>query len=200
MEGFTADNYSVGWWQLYYGIGENPADWQSARKPILKTNIFGAGSTEKTIGAWDVTRLTGLPETDFALKLKVWDLTGNLYCATTHFEMNRLPRLSISADKWLFSPNGDGVLDEVGISYTTDEPVTLDLQVSKDGQPMRELVAELAHPGGMQTLVWNGKDDAGSVVPDGRYTIMANATDACGNAIQKKLPWYKRVLSRSFMP
>ena len=39
----------------------------------------------------------------------------------------------------------------------------------------------MQHPGGAGSSVWDGRDDSGAFVPNGKYGIAVFATDSCGN-------------------
>ncbi|MEM7828403.1 MAG: Ig-like domain-containing protein, partial [Candidatus Aenigmatarchaeota archaeon] len=197
IEGMTEDNTNVKRYELYYGIGENPTVW----KPAMTRNstgesvtIIGYGPVKGQLGLWDVTDLKG---TTFSLKLKVIDVVGNVSCYTTSFYIdNGVEIVNLTRDKYLFSPNGDRVLDDLNISYQIDEYATVDVKVFKvlqkpdgsyilDSTPVRTIVSGLNHIAGVETTLWDGKDDANSVVPDGRYGIAVFAKDSCGNARMK---------------
>jgi hypothetical protein len=70
------------------------------------------------------------------------------------------------------SPNGDGRLDTVGLSFRLTEPAHVEVFVFKGPQLVATLL-EQDLPAGPGRLSWNG-----SGLPDGRYTLTVNATDA----------------------
>ncbi len=211
IEGIGIDNTGVKRYELYYGVGGNPTAWvpamtkspQNFKGCSQKTRlrylidggipgnqpIIGCGNLEGTVGIWDVTDLKG---TDYSLKLKVTDITGNTSCTTMSFSIDSLIEITqLRTDKTLFSPNGDGVLDDVNITYQIDEYAIVDLKVFKliqsgdnyphDSTPVRTVASGLQHLGGAGNAVWDGKDDAGNIVPDGKYGIAVFASDSCGN-------------------
>src|SRR5262249_48608257 len=92
----------------------------------------------------------------------------------------------------LFSPNGDGIADEVTLLYQTYEPVSLDITISaafEDSNGERHIAGGVRRHletgktllGGSGASTWNGRDDSGTVVPDGLYGMVLLFTDACGN-------------------
>jgi hypothetical protein len=72
-----------------------------------------------------------------------------------------------------FSPDGDGVQDEVGIAFTTQQPERITLHiVDVDGATVRTLLRDV-HVDGERVVEWDGTDDAGrrTTVPDGEYEV-----------------------------
>jgi hypothetical protein len=74
----------------------------------------------------------------------------------------------------VFSPNGDGRRDEmrVGFKVTDADRVTVTM-INAEGDPVRTLVDD--KPVGSYTrlsgIVWDGRDNYGKLVPDGRYRV-----------------------------
>lgn len=202
VEGISEDNINVKRYVLYYGIGENPSYWMPAmtRKfnpvtnAIEKTQITGDSPVRGQLGIWDVTDLKG---TIFSLKLKVIDVVGNVSCYTTSFSVDTVTEItSLGRDKYLFSPNGDGVLDDVNISYEINEYASVDVRVFRllqgadghytlDSAPVRTIVSGLQHLSGTENTSWDGRGDSGAPVPDGKYGVAVFATDSCNNTTIK---------------
>ncbi|TAL66654.1 MAG: hypothetical protein EPN88_08025, partial [Bacteroidetes bacterium] len=196
IEGIAIDNTNVKRYELYYGIGENPKQWMPAmtrkydyiKKAVVDEQIIGYGSKQGKLGVWNLTDIKG---TTFSLKLKAIDTVGNVSCYTTNFSVDDLMEISdISTDKSLFSPNGDGVLDDITINYKIDEYATVDVKVFKllqkddgsyvlDSTPVRTIVSGLQHLGGTENTTWDGKDDSNNIVSDGYHGIAVYATDSC---------------------
>jgi len=74
----------------------------------------------------------------------------------------------------LFSPNGDGRRDRmrVGFSLTVDDRVTVTV-LDQEGEAVRTIVDDepLKAYRRLNAVRWDGKDDDGNRVPDGRYRI-----------------------------
>ncbi|MBN2535184.1 MAG: gliding motility-associated C-terminal domain-containing protein [Spirochaetales bacterium] len=86
--------------------------------------------------------------------------------------------IALSAD--LFSPNGDGQKDTVAIEINTNEPVTGNCVVKDaDGNEI-QYVSVFQD---MTLAEWDGKDETGTVVPDGAYTIEGVLYDLAGNNV-----------------
>ncbi|MFN8108992.1 MAG: FlgD immunoglobulin-like domain containing protein [Thermoleophilia bacterium] len=75
----------------------------------------------------------------------------------------------------LFSPNGDHHRDTARISVHMRVPGTISLDVASGNTVVRRLVTDRAVPRGWVRAAWEGRDDAGKPVPDGRYSIRVNA-------------------------
>lgn len=92
----------------------------------------------------------------------------------------------------VFSPNGDGLDDTVGTSYVISDTGGGDLTetvrvVDSAGETVKTLVdglvpADPPQPGWYEwrSITWDGTDDSGAPVPDGRYRVLLDATDATG--------------------
>ena len=80
-----------------------------------------------------------------------------------------------------FSPNGDGVIDDVRVSVSAADAVAWSGTITAlDGSAPGTVVRAALLGGG--AWLWDGRDDAGAVVPDGRYRIALWAVDVAGNA------------------
>jgi len=196
IEGIATDNIRVKHYELFYGIGENPTSWEPA---VTRSGrqIAGFGSIQGQIGLWDVTNLE---DSDFSLKLKVLDVVGNISCyTTTSFSIDKVIEITgLTVDKGLFSPNSDGFFDDLDISYQIDEFATLDARVfnlikNSNGSyvpdysaPVKTIVTLLQHyAGDTESVMWDGLDNSGMVVSDGKYGVVVYATDTCGNTRQQ---------------
>jgi flagellar hook assembly protein FlgD len=82
----------------------------------------------------------------------------------------------------LVTPNGDAISDSVSLPYSVSEAGTLKAVITApDGvKVVRTITAPVSAGDGK--LVWDGRNDKGAVVPDGRYTVALVGTDAPGNA------------------
>ncbi len=199
VEGVALDNTAVNRYELYYGYGEEPAEWEPALKRIIKNNTvefvpITGGSVKGKLEDWYVEGIYGT----VSLKLKVIDRAGNVTCYTTSFTVKDVVEIDgLSPDKYLFSPNVDGLFDEVNVSYEINEYASVDLKVyplTRNGDnyllgqsPVWTIASEIDHIGGEGYASWDGMTDAG-MAPDGYYGMTVNATDACGNTRTRWTP------------
>ncbi len=90
---------------------------------------------------------------------------------------------SLSVSPSRFSPNSDGVSDRAAIRFRLSErcSVTIRILSPVTGATVRTVVSGLRLYAGARSVVWDGKNDAGSVLPDGRYTVRIFACDMARN-------------------
>ena len=89
------------------------------------------------------------------------------------------PRATVSASFLVFSPDGDGKLDNVQIVQTdTSEEIEW---IGRFIDPEENPVRIVQWSGRAQNYVWNGADDSGNVLPDGDYKYELVSTDRAGN-------------------
>lgn len=70
----------------------------------------------------------------------------------------------------------------LSIRYTLSENAVVYVNVyTTNGTLVRKLATGQAKLAGLNSLVWDGKDDQGNVVPDGTYTVKITAMDSAGN-------------------
>jgi hypothetical protein len=85
-------------------------------------------------------------------------------------------RIQTRGAGFIFSPNGDGRRDNVRFALTlkNSDDVTLAM-VNQDGDVVRTLVDDRAVKAyrtiGLPGVPWDGRDDQGRLVPDGRYRL-----------------------------
>jgi flagellar hook assembly protein FlgD len=86
------------------------------------------------------------------------------------------PNVTVTSDRSAFSPNGDGVQDDIAAFYTLSENGTVTVQVlNSAGMVMRTLMQEQGQTDGQHALTWDGRDDGGQPVPDGLYRVVVTA-------------------------
>ncbi|MCP3961614.1 MAG: DUF11 domain-containing protein [bacterium] len=123
--------------------------------------------------------------------LRFWDRGGNLACVERSYVVDADVRLQVLVDTTVFSPNGDGVLDQVRLDFQAGEAQEVDIEMVPAvfdpnqgwiaaGPRVRVLTDDLPVLG-QGHLVWDGRDDGGAVVADGRYLFLGHTRDDCGN-------------------
>jgi len=80
----------------------------------------------------------------------------------------------------VFSPNADGVSDTVATQTITSEAGSLVVRVA-DASDVTVRSFVVATAAGANSVAWDGRNNAGSIVPDGQYTIRFTPRDAVGN-------------------
>jgi flagellar hook assembly protein FlgD len=82
-----------------------------------------------------------------------------------------------------FSPNGDGDHDSVGFSASASEAGTILGTARNSANQVVSQFAVGTNPNGA-TITWDGRNTAGSPVPDGLYQVQIAARDQAGNVGQ----------------
>lgn len=92
------------------------------------------------------------------------------------------PQISaVSAAPDPFSPNLDGIKDNVSIYFSASEDSGVTIKLYGPSGFVRKLVEDKAITAGAHSEVWNGTNDAGSIVSDGNYLYNITLTDPAGN-------------------
>jgi hypothetical protein len=90
----------------------------------------------------------------------------------------------VSLSRPFFNPS---LGQKIGISFSLAQPGNLTLQIlDRDGYPVRKLVSGKAVEKGKQALDWDGRDDAGEVVPDEAYSFKIDV--ASGGKVDTYFP------------
>ena len=110
----------------------------------------------------------------FLLRLSVFDLAGNHASVQRAVSFAVGPSISdVAVAPPLFSPNGDGVLDETTLRYRVLAPVELQIDVvKKNGDVVRSFHRQHADAGNLHEVVWDGRDGLGHYVADGEYRFV----------------------------
>jgi flagellar motor protein MotB len=88
------------------------------------------------------------------------------------------PRAAVLPDFLVFSPDGDGNRDTVTIRQDTSQEESWQGHFSDS---RGSVVATRSWEDVASSFAWDGRDDAGALLPDGSYTYTLESTDAAGN-------------------
>ena len=95
------------------------------------------------------------------------------------------------------SPNGDGVHESAVVSYGLSTSATVKLDIlNPAAKVVRSLASGKAYRTGTPTLVWDGRNASGNVVPDGRYRVRLTATAPGRQASKSRSVVVDRTLGR----
>jgi len=150
---------------LECGSGEAPTSWIS---------LVGATTTQPNnakIYSWNTSSYTGGV---YTLRLTATDTTGNTQVKTARVRLLWIS--SNSQTEAYISPNNDGIKDATTINATSTQPADWSIAISNSGNSVVRTLATT----NTTTLsqAWDGKDSAGTIVPDGTYTYKIIVTDS----------------------
>ena len=151
-------------------------------KGNIKKVFSGKGTIPSTIvfdGKDDKNVL--LPEGKYRAELNVHYINGNNPTAMSpYFYIDTTkPSASVKSDIMIFSPNGDGNKDNVTLFQETSEEINWKGTI-KNGSG--KVVKTFFWRGKADSkIVWDGRDDKGMLVPDGKYTYLLETSDRAGN-------------------
>ncbi len=150
------------------------------------------GTTIPESFRWDGVMDSGevAPDGKYSYSLQFWDDNDNVSeTGSFDFEIDTVqPEIVLEKPEGIdliFSPDGDGNKDLLAIEQEGSaehywEGQILDL----GGNPVRTYTWEDGAP---TTFEWDGKDDNGTIVPDGVYSYHVKSTDFAGNHKEETL-------------
>jgi subtilase family serine protease/flagellar hook assembly protein FlgD len=180
---------SLAWAQMQPGMVTYPANSGLPSKAATGTmRLYG-------MDRGDTYRLKFDPLRDaVTARLSVYGPSGHLTCTEVTVDVDGAVDASLSIDRTLFSPNGDGVLDDASLTVSALEPVTVKVDVVNavrdpitgvtavlPGPPVATLAADVAMNDGDRLFPWDGKTSTGQIAADGVYALRATIVDGCGN-------------------
>lgn len=91
-------------------------------------------------------------------------------------DWSRAPAVNVAEGQVVFSPNGDRNRDVATVIYSLSDEAAVTVQVlDMQGAVLRTLLRDLSQAPGQHTVLWDGRDERGNVVPDGEYIIQVQA-------------------------
>ena len=139
--------------------------------------------------AWDATDDDGndLPDGDYTLTITARDRSGNRSEPAVRHVVAYGALGSTAASAPVFFPqDGDSLGSRVTFSFDLESPATVDWTVETvDGTLVRTVRAAEALDPGPYAFAWDGRDDAGAMVPRGTYRTVVTATDGEHTATQR---------------
>jgi flagellar hook assembly protein FlgD len=152
---------------------------------ILVKSFSFAGQPDKRLvwdGRDDAGRLAA--DGDYEYRLVSTDRAGNKgFSNSVRFSLSTADTpVLLSTDLRAFSPNGDGVKDTLNILpqlQVKDGIQTWKIEIlDASGKAVRSFEGRGRVP---ESILWNGKNDAGNIVSDGQYTARADIKYINGN-------------------
>ncbi|MHB8883063.1 MAG: CARDB domain-containing protein, partial [Thermodesulfovibrionales bacterium] len=162
----TADDLHFLSYSLEAGEGDIPNAWLpiSSGASTVKDGILGIWNTFGLQGRWTL-KLTG---SDTVGNKNETSVTIDLGTRKDIIkELNVLPRL--------FSPNNDGKIDTTNINYNLTNSSAVNIEIIDSSGTVRKTYTTIALSAGAYMYMWDGRDSAGILVPDGTYVIKLTA-------------------------
>jgi len=88
---------------------------------------------------------------------------------------------NVSVQYPTFTPNGDGDQDTTNVGYQLTKKAKVRVYATSATGAFNLILAPKALDAGMLSFAWDGTDQNGNVLPDGKYDIHIEATDLAGN-------------------
>lgn len=125
---------------------------------------------------------TVVPDGRYSVRLTAEYRHGNRPVAVSApFEIDTVPpTATVRAADAIFSPDGDGDKDEIVFEQTSSNENLWLAEIVPDGGS--EAVRTWEFSGSLTPVTWDGTDDDGVIVPDGRYRYRVTSTDDGGNS------------------
>lgn len=168
------DGRPIARWSVVVRDPSKKTVWEASGEGRLPTSVPWKGVSPKG---------QVLPDGSYTYVFTAADDVGNE--AGTPEQVLRIdttpPEAILSADPALFSPNADGVKDETVLLLDAKDASDLarwSLTVTGSAGLARSF-SGLGRP--PRNLPWNGANDRGNTVPDGKYQAVLAATDEVGN-------------------
>lgn len=159
---------------------EDGASWMAIPVPVINqakadpnypySNISVIQCNEGILANWNTI---GLDDGEYTIRLKVNDYAGDIQKVFTHVMVkNPLYLYNVIPSNEVFSPNGDGIQDTVVVKYALSEEADVSIEVlDSSGTIRKSYFTEKNLPKGEHTITWDGKDNGGEIVEDGKYEI-----------------------------
>ncbi|MEM1182906.1 MAG: FlgD immunoglobulin-like domain containing protein, partial [Acidobacteriota bacterium] len=117
----------------------------------------------------------GLDAGTYTLRAVARDDAGNQTERRVTLELNPGDLITyLEAAPELFSPGADGVFDDTAARFGLDRDAATTLRI--EGPGVAVTLIDEARTRGAHVVSWDGTDGAGSIVPDGTYSLVINAT------------------------
>jgi flagellar hook assembly protein FlgD len=171
-----ADDVNFSFWQLSYGQGTNPAQWN-----FIGFGGPAIGTPPPTLADWNTSQIIN---GNYILRLQVVDQAGNSSDIRVSVVLYNVTILNSFISPVYFSPNGDSVQDDTTVSAQFNG--TFDWTVTFKNAS-QQTVRTLSGNGSDLSTIWDGKDESQSVVPEGIYSytigIFDPATSTSGSPV-----------------
>ena len=194
VEGVVDDDVAAEYRLVLSRDGQAGLTFEISPPLVVPLGAAGGFRIAGTLGTYgdDEPAFTG----DATLRLEASDWGGALVCTETNFFFDgEVEGAGLRSDLRLFSPNGDGTLDDVTLEIESQELAFVDLEIFPGfidekrrpvvtGSRVRTLLSRFSLLD-LAFEIWDGTNDGGARVPDGTYLVFADYEDACGNRARR---------------
>jgi choice-of-anchor A domain-containing protein len=145
--------------------------WESPNNPNQWNLLF---TSTDTIDNEIVFNWQPLESSLYKIKILGYDKAGNQYDDIETISINNANSSirNINVSPLYFSPNGDGIKDIVTIDYEITTAVDLLVEIKNvSGLTVRTYEREYLNALAMDSIIWDGKDQLGNLLTDGKYII-----------------------------
>jgi hypothetical protein len=104
--------------------------------------------------------------------------TAAAFALTQGLKLQKSPVFGTQVPYRVFSPVCDCPRERAVVSFRLREPDRLDVEIVDGDRVVRTLEDGRRHPRGRVTVRWDGRDDAGRVLPEGEYQPRIRLADA----------------------
>lgn len=150
---------------------------------IVGSSIRSGSKTGTTASfTWDGKDSGNRRVTDGNYRLTLWAADASGARLSRPFSVTvdtRPPVVKTTIGKGYLSPDANGQTDTLQIAWTSSEAMNGTVRlIDGAGATVRKWTYD---PTPIWSRTWTGADDAGTIVPDGRYTYRVNGRDRAGN-------------------
>ncbi len=161
---------------------------RDAAGATIRTLTLQADAGPGTV-TWDGLGSAGtlVPDGQYVLDITARDAAGNVGAGVTVPVVIATARSRVAAVPAWISPSGRGTDPRVStLSFTLARPASVTWQVTTAaGVPVRTWFAEATLAAGVHAVSWNGRDDAGALVPRGRYLSQVTVSDGATSTTEQ---------------
>ncbi|MHB9152758.1 MAG: FlgD immunoglobulin-like domain containing protein [Spirochaetales bacterium] len=156
----------------------------------LPVKSWKGASDIRTQYQWDGVTDSGIPAPDGAYRARLavrYLNDDSLSSEVGPFVIDRIPpQATVRLSSAIFSPNGDGRSDTVDI---LQDAVPGDVWQGQIISAAEKIVRSWSWDKQLSTVTWDGKNQAGSIVPDGMYFYELRSIDQADNSfVSQRLP------------
>jgi hypothetical protein len=138
------------------------------------------------VGTDDHKRVVADGKYTFVVQAKDTNAAGNISEQTADItvrnsDTNPSEIRDVSANLSTISPNGDGIDDEMTLSFGLSKKSTVMLYLVRDDDQGYFMLYPPKEREGLQAFLFDGHDNGKKLLPDGRYSFHIRAWDSAGN-------------------